>query len=169
MNLFSFKFQCQKCGTCCKNVPAGIPIYIKDAKQISSYLTIPLDDFLEQYCKLTIYESKMKDGISGVPVLYIKSYDGVCPFLNKNRCVIHLSKPYFCKSAPFISLLFQSEKLISYFQSRCHGYGKGKMYSVGNIKHLIKEEERLEEEDFVLYQEGFYSKLTDIFKKEGKK
>jgi len=101
-----------------------------------------------------------------VPVVCLQPFEEVCPFLVGNNCTIHLFKPYVCRAAPFISLLFQDKVWISFFKQRCKGFGKGKMHSLDEIRQQLKEEVILEREDLIEYQSGFYKKINNILKKE---
>lgn len=166
MNISSFRFGCQRCGNCCKNIPEGIPIFYRDVKRIAAYLNIELYNFLKQYCRLNEYKFKGKYEHFVVPVLSIKTYNSVCPFYTEKICSIHSVKPYYCESAPFISLLFQSKENLVFFRKKCEGYGKGRRYTLSEIKRRISKEETLEEEDLKKYQNGFYLLIKKTLKQE---
>lgn len=165
MNIFTFNFECQRCGACCKHVPTGIPLLIKDVERISSSLKLNTDQFIEKYCILKFYDINEVERSFFVPVLYLKTYDKVCPFYLKDNCSINSIKPYYCQSAPFISIIFQHEEIFSFYKKKCKGYGRGMLHTVENIQQQIGKEVELEKEDYEKYKNGYLLKLTKLFSK----
>lgn len=166
MDLVPFKFSCQRCGKCCKNLSFSVPLYLRDVEQISFNLELTIDGFLQQYCDVNIYKYQKNDEHFLVPVLSLKTHKKICPFFFNNLCTIHQFKPFLCKSAPFISLLFQNDNIFQFFKENCHGFGKGKFYTVKEISQKLMEEENMEIEDFKTYQKDCCQKLTQLFVKE---
>jgi Fe-S-cluster containining protein len=161
--IFSYKFKCVKCGICCTQIPEDVPIFYKDAERIAFHLNLDIKRFLKEYCKLKLHEIISDKNKTIVPLLYIKIINGSCVFY-KNGCSIHSVKPYFCKTAPNISLLFQDDNAIKFFKKRCEGFGEGEFYSKKKIKSILAQEIKLETEEFILFNAGLYNDLLILFK-----
>ncbi len=84
------KFECQKCGNCCRN-PGYVYIGLDESETISKHLNLDHKFFLDHYCDLI-----MK------PRLTLKTNeDDSCIFLKDNQCMIQEVKPKQCKEFPF--------------------------------------------------------------------
>ena len=83
-------FICQKCGECCKGY-GGTFVTEKDLEAISHYTQIPLNQLLDEYCRL-----------SGKKPVLAQGKDGYCIFRKEALCGIHPVKPRMCKAWPFI-------------------------------------------------------------------
>lgn len=166
--IFSFNFQCVRCGNCCTRLEKGVPLFYKDAKKIALFKNLHLNDFLLQYCELNLHETIVNGHDLRIAGLYLKTSDHTCIFYKNNGCSIHKAKPYYCKSSPFISLLFQDNKTIEAFKKYCKGFGHGNYYNKKKIKSILKREIELEEKEWQLYHSGLYNSLVKLFKIGGR-
>jgi uncharacterized protein len=160
--LSAFSFECQHCGVCCLGHPSGIPIYIIDLCRLSSYLHISTEEFLSKFCSLTNIGSPQKP----VPVLSLQLRNGKCPFLYQKTCSVHQYKPYLCKAAPIISVLFENSSLMDACRKKCPGFGKGNMISENEMQKILETEYEIEIADKKAYQRGWYTKIKKILNKE---
>ncbi|MFH1288841.1 MAG: YkgJ family cysteine cluster protein [bacterium] len=164
-NIFSFKFQCVRCGNCCTMLPEGIPLFYKDAKRIALFLSLSIDAFLLQYCGLVLNQVVIKGQEVKIPVLYLKTFDRICIFYKKcdNECLIQKAKPYVCKAAPLISLPFQNKESAEFLKKHCKGFGNGTYYSKKKVKSIFEQEAKLEEKEWQLFNDGLYDYLINLF------
>ena len=83
-------FNCQQCGECCYG-EGGIRLTKDEIEQISEFLGISRESFLDNFCE-------KRHGLD-----YIKSApDGFCIFFHeKKQCLIHPVKPEVCALWPF--------------------------------------------------------------------
>mgnify|MGYP001603550393 CR=1 FL=1 len=86
-----FRFTCDQCGKCCKNVEVVLNPY--DVARISDYLKITPVEFVNDYCKLNIGPN------SGLPILTLQT-DPICKFIKAGLCTIYDARPPICRSLP---------------------------------------------------------------------
>lgn len=89
------KFECKKCGACCKN--NGIVImYPIDIQRISQKMEIEQKEFVQRYCRkkyINLNDRQLK--------IYVLDVGDCCPFLDENNlCTIHSVKPLQCEYGP---------------------------------------------------------------------
>lgn len=85
---FKFKFECKKCGQCCRE--AGWVYFLPDdIKRASAYLSMTKAEFKKKY--LT------NQGGLCVEVTALKP----CVFLKDEGCIIHEAKPKQCATFPY--------------------------------------------------------------------
>lgn len=118
-------------------------------------------EFIVKHCELTLHEIITTDNQINIPSLYLKTVDKRCIYY-ENGCLIHEVKPYYCKSAPFISLLFQDENTIEFYKKHCRGFNKGRYYSKLKIKKILMHEVELEEVEWKAFNEGVYETILKI-------
>ncbi len=81
------KIDCKTCGNCCKTISPEIRE--KDIKQISQYLKMTPDEFINQYL------TQNKEGM-------FRFKETPCPFLQQNKCKIYNLRPGDCKKYPHL-------------------------------------------------------------------
>lgn len=91
----TFDFRCTCCGACCR-YREDILLSAYDVMRIQKYLGIDFQTLLEKYCELYLGST------SKLPIIRIKPKGDkrTCPFLYKNKCVIHEVKPMVCALFP---------------------------------------------------------------------
>jgi len=133
----TFRFMCQKCGLCCHSKGHTTLTY-KDIGRISKHLGISIDNFVRDYTYLLkrILLDHNNEKVGDYFEICLNRENGKCIFVSQNICTIHNDKPLFCRSFPFIG----SEE---YFwnqlkeQTYCKGFGKGRAYSISEIKDKL--------------------------------
>lgn len=164
---FPLAFECQKCGSCCRNLSEGIPFFIEDVRQLSVLIKKSFSYILMKYCSFQNYIIETEENLSiAVPMLTLKTPKGCCPFLLDNKCAVHSHKPYYCRAAPFISVFFEDIEIYSMNVSTCCGFGKGKKYSEEEIIGFLLLEEQYLSFEHSQYLSWFYDYASRIFKKE---
>ena len=91
----SFSFRCIQCGKCCKD-RNDIILSAFDLCRIAKHKNMELKDVIEKFGVLYIGDT------SRIPLISLKMRkdNGDCPFLQNNRCTIHLGKPAACALFP---------------------------------------------------------------------
>lgn len=90
-------FVCNKCGECCKNLPAfSVVLLPSDIDRISKSLKITRDMFISEYCDISIAQL----GSKKILLYFLKITQGQCCFLQDRLCSINSQKPYQCQNAP---------------------------------------------------------------------
>ncbi len=90
-----FRFECQMCGSCCKNRSEAILITGVDIFYASKELGISILDFMDRYTVRYI------GGISRLPVAVLREkINGECSLMENNKCSIQNNKPGACAIYP---------------------------------------------------------------------
>ncbi len=139
----------------------GVPIYHQDAMHIARNLQHNLKGFLSKYCEAIVHNIYDEGKWVTIPVIYLKTIRGCCVFLHDATCSIHPVKPYLCRSAPCISLVFDDRETVEYFRRHCRGFGKGPYYSKDKIRRMLNEEMKLEKRERKLFTKGVYDGLIN--------
>lgn len=108
------KFECQKCGECCKN--SIIPVYYSDVQRWEK------ERRWDILMRITFVEWQNHEGLKNRGFVFPETVpeNGVCPFLSdENLCLIHDTKPKTCRNFPLNRAT--QERL-----AKCNGIGKGK-------------------------------------------
>ena len=161
-----FNWECQRCNACCQNMASGVPILLKDIRRIAKIFEFSEKEFVEQYCDLEVIQDRDDD--VEIPLLTLKTSNGTCVLFKQGGCSIHDVKPYYCKTAPLISLVFSEQGLYNDFKKHCKGFGKGKRYTLPEIEAQLEIEQRLEKEYIQEFHTEGYNWLNDVKTKEVK-
>jgi hypothetical protein len=102
-------FQCQKCGDCCKGY-GGTYVSDTDIQNISDYIQVGVEDFIEHYCSL-----------SGKKYVLSQAEDGYCIFFKNKLCTIHPVKPRMCRLWPYIKSVLSDPENWTIMGSCCPG------------------------------------------------
>jgi Fe-S-cluster containining protein len=154
MNLFEFNWECQRCNVCCTSIAAGVPLLLNDVRRISEALNLSQEKFIDRYCNYDVVHDNCE---THIPLLTLKNPDRCCVLFGNEGCSVHPVKPYYCKSAPVVSFVFVDPDYRRDFINLCKGFGKGRRYTVAEIKKQLEEEKRLEIEDMEEYSMQRYS------------
>jgi Fe-S-cluster containining protein len=155
----SFSFECQQCGTCCRGHANGIPLFITDIQRLSRHLGYSVEQFLVKFCSFRLLQNRE----GRLPMLFLRPQQDQCPFLRQNRCLVHSHKPYLCRKAPVVSVLFENANLMRTFKEKCPGFNQGKVISAEEIQGGLQQEWEMEIADKQAYQRGWYEKLVHRF------
>ena len=87
-------FQCKRCGFCCQ-VADPIDIYPKDIRRLASYLSISIEEVIEEYTMPHPTEPDLRAFKRTAPCRF---YDE-----GKKGCKIYQARPMVCRCSPFLS------------------------------------------------------------------
>jgi Fe-S-cluster containining protein len=139
----------------------GVPIYHQDAIRIARNIRHDLQEFLSKYCKVIVHNIHDEGERVTIPVIYLKTTKGTCVFLHDAKCSIHAVKPYLCRSAPCISLMFHYRETVESYMKHCRGFGIGPYHSKDKIRRMLKKEIALEKRERELFEKGVYAALIN--------
>ena len=131
-------FECRQCGDCCNGF-GGTYVTKQDIINISNYINVDPEKFIDEYCDK-----------SGSRVVLTLGKDGYCIFFDKTKqCTIHPVKPYMCKAWPFIQAVITHPENWNTMSNSCPGMKKNIPYK--DLQKIVKrEKEKLTSEDFHL-------------------
>lgn len=101
-------FECRHCGECCAG-RGGIYATTEEVAQMAAYLGISPEKLVCRY---------LEDSSLG-PRLGVDN--GICVFLEDNRCRVHPVKPRICREWPFLAPLLQYPEELEYAKGACPG------------------------------------------------
>lgn len=117
-------FTCQQSGHCCTGEPGYIWVTDEECKNISEYLEIEYNDFVDN-CTYTV------DGRRT-----LKEYEnGHCIFYEKG-CAVYEHRPEQCRTWPFWATNLKNKRAWEVAAQNCPGMNKGKKHS---LKSIIKQ------------------------------
>ncbi|MCI8283742.1 MAG: YkgJ family cysteine cluster protein [Firmicutes bacterium] len=103
----AFKFECEGCGDCCRNIAPEDKILLStvDIYRIANILDMEMSEVIEKYCDMVPGRESM------LPLIIMKErLDGSCIFLKKGKCSIHEGKPLVCAMNPLGRILFLNDE-----------------------------------------------------------
>lgn len=123
-------FECTGCGDCCRS-PEGEDgfVYLNgdEIEAISKYLKLDKKTFLKEYTE------KRSTGI------VVRDPQLDCIFMKDNRCEIYEVRPAQCRTWPFWEIALVKRNWESKVLTVCPGIGKGRHYSLEEIKKISEE------------------------------
>ncbi len=107
------RFECQKCGACCRRQQLLITLNGRDIVRIARALGLESDNMLKIVDFMILPQGATRpEGLLGTPsaetergpaVLALKKMrGGDCAFLENSLCLIHAARPSVCRSFPFV-------------------------------------------------------------------
>lgn len=125
------RFECTRCGNCCKNHGAYTYVYLDsvDVSAIARHLGLGEAEFLERYCQ-------QEEGW-----VSLRMDQPACPFLKAdNRCAIYPVRPKQCATWPF-----WKENLTraawNEIAKDCPGIDKGELVPRAEVERVARETE----------------------------
>ena len=122
------RFECQRCGSCCRGEPGVVWITKRETKYISVSLGVSTDLFTENYLRLINGRISLLEHDNGDCVMY------------DNGCKIYETRPRQCKTFPFWSSNLKNKTEWEEQEKTCPGIGKGKLYTPEEIDNSLRPE-----------------------------
>jgi len=101
-------FQCQQCGDCCAG-RGGILIRPGEVAALAAFLHLDEEDF----CRCFVEPSALGARLT--------IRDGVCVFMEDNRCRVHAVKPFICRQWPYLPALLADAEEFEAAKGACPG------------------------------------------------
>jgi len=125
------KFQCTRCGACCRGEPGYVWVARRDIRAIARFLHLSRDEFRQQYVREALGDLSL-----------VELPDGDCIFWSSDGCRIYPVRPVQCRTFPFWNEYVQSPRGWAHAGTRCPGVDSGRLYTAEEIAHLADETER---------------------------
>jgi uncharacterized protein len=116
------KFECQRCGGCCRGEPGAVWINAKEIKEISAFLGITE----------TVFAGKYLRSVNGRLSL-LEYHNGDC-ILYENGCKIYKVRPCQCRSFPFWTWNLENKMEWEKVKKVCPGIDKGRFHILRDIQ-----------------------------------
>lgn len=136
-NKDQIRFECTRCGACCREESLLVTVTGRDIYRISMGLDLSPNEVIRALDFYLIEGDESPEGLRDIPAIntekgpsYIalkKLENGDCLFLKDNLCMIHVIRPMVCMSFPFTFLEDGRNKTwgLSAKKSICPGLGSG--------------------------------------------
>jgi len=122
------RFECQKCGSCCRGEPGVVWMTKKEIKSTSVSLGISTDLFIKNYARLINGRISLLEYDNGDCVMY------------DNGCKIYETRPRQCKTFPYWSSNLKNKTEWEEQKRTCPGIDKGKLHTPEEIENSLRPE-----------------------------
>ena len=122
------RFECTKCGDCCKSWEGSIWLVGDDLSVLAKHLNMPEQEFAIKYTNNNFEDLQIQ-----------RKSNGECPFLaNGTTCSIYEAQPNQCRSYPFMRLIENSQENWNNITKKCPGANQGTLIDADEITARIK-------------------------------
>jgi len=120
------RFECTQCGDCCTGAPGFVWV---NAEEISALARLVGIDDVDEFERLYVRKVGVRKSLVEFP-------NGDCVFFDndKRNCSVYSARPRQCKTWPFWNSNLRSPEAWEQTCQQCPGSGKGKLYSVDQIR-----------------------------------
>ncbi len=122
------RFECQKCGNCCRGEPGVVWINKKEIKETSSFLDTTQDLFARSHLRI----------INGC-ISLLEHSNGDC-IMYGDGCKTYEVRPHQCTTFPFWKSNLRNMTEWERQKKTCPGIGKGKLHTLEEIENRLKPE-----------------------------
>ncbi len=122
------RFECQRCGECCRGEPGMVWIDSKEIKKTSSFLGITQDIFAKLYLRIVSGRISLLECKNGDCIMY------------EDGCKIYSVRPSQCKTFPFWKSNLENKTEWENQKNTCPGIGKGSLHTLNDIESYLKPE-----------------------------
>lgn len=125
------RFQCQRCGNCCRGEPGTIAIAPEEAAAIARRLGVSEADFRHTYtCSLAGGGLSLREKPNGDCILYDP----------QQGCTVYADRPRQCRTWPFWEEVVRSPARWAEETQRCPGMNQGPLYSAAAIRRMSEDD-----------------------------
>ncbi len=123
------KFNCQKCGNCCRTNGDYEFVYVAkdEIRRLMNHLDIPRKEFMRNHCSRLEGRTIIKFG------------DNVCSLAAGNECLVYRVRPIQCRAWPFWHENLDEWVWHEEVASICPGVNRGRLYSQEEIEQIANE------------------------------
>ena len=119
------RFECQRCGNCCRGEPGTVWLNKKEIKDTSALLGISPNRFAEENLRIINGRTSLLEHGNGNCIMYDK------------ECRIYETRPLQCKTFPFWKSNLRNTADWEEQGKTCPGIGNGKIHTVEEIKSRL--------------------------------
>ncbi|MFQ5686539.1 MAG: YkgJ family cysteine cluster protein [Candidatus Scalindua sp.] len=119
------RFECQRCGNCCRGEPGTVWINKWEIKDTSALLGISPNQFAEENLRIINGRISLLEHDNGDCIMY------------DNGCKIYETRPLQCKTFPFWKSNLRNRAEWKEQGKTCPGIGKGKLHTVEEIESRL--------------------------------
>ncbi len=119
------RFECQRCGNCCRGEPGVVWINKREVKNMSKLMCISLDVFAKKHLRLINGRISLLEHDNGDCVMY------------DDGCKVYETRPQQCRTFPFWTSNLKTRSDWEEQKKMCPGIGKGKLHTLDEIENSM--------------------------------
>lgn len=116
------RFECQRCGRCCRGEPGVVWVNKRELEEISSCMGIKKDVFARNYLRSIDGKLSLLEYGNGDCIMY------------DNGCKIYAVRPCQCRAFPFWKWNLETRSEWEKLKRTCPGIDKGKLHTLQDIR-----------------------------------
>lgn len=120
------RFECQRCGRCCRGEPGVVWVNQREIEEISEFLGISKNAFAKKYLRGINDRFSLLEYGNGDCIMY------------DNGCKIYNKRPCQCRSFPFWKSNLENRSAWEKVKKTCPGIDKGKLHNFQDIEDNVK-------------------------------
>jgi len=115
------RFQCQRCGMCCRGEPGFVWVRPEEVRRMADHLGITREEFTRKHVRREALRLSLKERPNGDCVLW------------NGGCAVYEVRPAQCRNFPFWRDALRSRRVFREVVRGCPGVGKGRLYDREDI------------------------------------
>ncbi len=115
------KFECARCGDCCRGEPGFVWVRPSDVTRIAKFLELDRKDFSRRYVRTVGSRHSLEEKPGGDCIFW------------EDTCLIYPVRPPQCRSFPFWRDNIESPDDWKYVSTRCRGVNAGSTHAVPDM------------------------------------
>ena len=120
------RFECQRCGRCCRGEPGVVWVNKRELEEISSFMGIKKEVFARNYLRSINGRLSLLEYGNGDCILY------------DSGCKIYAVRPCQCRTFPFWKWSLENRSEWEGLKKTCPGIDKGKLHTMQDIEANLK-------------------------------
>lgn len=124
------RFECQRCGRCCRGEPGVVWVNGTEIKKISSFLGMSEVVFAKNYLRSINGRLSLLEYSNGDCIMY------------QDGCKIYAERPCQCRTFPFWKSNLETRSEWEKLNKTCPGIDKGKLHTIKDIQDNLQMYER---------------------------
>jgi Fe-S-cluster containining protein len=140
-------FSCRRCSACCRHEPGFVFLTRRDLDSLAGILRMDRRALIAVYCRWVPFTPRGSDELEGSfprgqarETLSLKEKSNFDCIFWKNGCTVYEARPVQCRTFPFWKSIVHSLASWKECMKDCPGIGKGRVYSRGEIEHMLTQE-----------------------------
>jgi hypothetical protein len=129
------RFECLRCGVCCRGEPGYIWVSVEEIKKIANYLDLSLDVFGKRYLRKVYSRYSLRERANGDCVMY------------NEGCRIYPVRPCQCVTFPFWPMNLQKPSDWKKIIQLCPDVDNGPLHSQKEIQDIVEVQRRYESQE----------------------
>ncbi len=135
------RFQCQRCGNCCRGEPGYIWVSTEEIKSISLYVGLQVKEFARKYLKKVGQKFSLTEFSNGDCIMYKacserRSRSPERSEGESGKCQIYPARPRQCSTFPFWPRNLESYEAWTALKKFCKGIDRGPLYTHSEIQKI---------------------------------